>query len=1037
MKYLAESPLNKLVTISVFFSFLTIILSAGMAEAQVEKPFFRNIGTENGLSHDKVNCIMQDRRGFLWFGTEDGLNRYDGRFFTIFKNQPNDTTCISGNIIKDLHEDKNGIIWIATADGGLTRYNYHLPALKQFKQFKYNAHITNGIPENNISKIAEDENGNLWLATSNNFVVRFNKHSEKFDMPVKNGTRSILSLAMAGRDTLWVGRAGGGLLKINTSTLQYKVDARYNSLYAKLPHTAITSIFKSGDNTMWYGAWDKKLYSYEPLTQTEKLFEHTIAEPEEPNDEIVSFTEDKRKNIWMACQSTGVAVYDRTMHSFTSYRHDGKDGSLIDNNVNAVYTDRSGIVWIGTDNGISIHDPVYSPFQQFFLPKNINGEDIAIYDFYRDDQYNLWIATSEGIYIKRHGKNGFEHRKIIYNGQTLAATKFFIDKDKTFYLGTDYTLFKYNQETNQVSLLPNTSSDMVMKKLISSRIVSIVRDTIANHPVLVVSPYGHYMTYYDLTDRKWISRVDSVKKIVRNLNIKDNLIKKFYKDKKGGLWLATERFGLGDWQQGTTPIKYFTNDVGNNSSISSNDVYDIEEDKKGNLWISTYGGGLNYFNPKAGKFVHIKESSNLTEGMQADLRGNVWMICNGHMHEYNPLTKIYSCYDLPNLQKNGGIKGYVYKDNYGNLYAGGVNFYISFSPMGISKIKNDPDVYFTDFKIFNTSYSQLLENKTIRLNHAQNYFSLEFSAPEYSSNHIHYDYMLEGVDKDWVDADRRNFASYSNLPGGKYLFKVRACNWKGSFINKYTSIVIIISPPFWLQWWFYTLLVLIIAPVCYLLYRYRINEFLKRQSIRNGIAQDLHDHIGSTLSSISIYSKVAKIYQQQQKEDKLKEVLHTIGETANETITEMSDIVWTINPKNDHMNSIVQKIQSYAQPLCVAQNIHFKFNCDSKVKNLTLEMAARKNFFLILKESLNNAIKHSGCKNLTVNISLSNYYLELHIQDDGIGFDPSLKYAEVPTSRGGNGLVNIKSRADDLNAKLKIESGINKGTQVALAFSIL
>jgi len=156
MKYLPESVLNKFNIFSICFSFLTTVFCDSIAQAKADRPFFRSVGTENGLSHAKVNCIMQDKRGFLWFGTEDGLSRYDGRFFTIFKSQPNDTTCISGNIITDLHEDKNGIIWIATADGGLTRYNYHLPASRQFKQYKYNARAATGLPENHISKIAED-----------------------------------------------------------------------------------------------------------------------------------------------------------------------------------------------------------------------------------------------------------------------------------------------------------------------------------------------------------------------------------------------------------------------------------------------------------------------------------------------------------------------------------------------------------------------------------------------------------------------------------------------------------------------------------------------------------------------------------------------------------------------------------------------------------------------------------------------------------------------------------------------------------------
>jgi ligand-binding sensor domain-containing protein/anti-sigma regulatory factor (Ser/Thr protein kinase) len=1034
MKHRSALPLIKLILNSINLS-LTFFLCANTASAQTEKPFFRNIGTDNGLSHDKVNCIMQDKRGFLWFGTEDGLNRYDGQYVSIFKNQPNDTTCISGNIITDLHEDKNGIIWIATSDGGLTRYNYHLPAAKQFKQFKYNSHKANSIPDNNINQITEDNAGDLWLATGNSYLVRFNKHTEKFDAPVKKGGRTILSLAMAGADTLWVGRAGGGLLKINIRTLQYKVDEHYNNFYTKMPHASISSIFQDSDHTIWFGDWDKVIYQYDPTTHIETKINPVTGSTPISHDEVVSFTEDNQKNIWMACKSTGIIVYNKTEHKFINYQHDRfTDGSLSDNHVNVVFIDRSGITWIGTDNGVSIHDPVYSPFKQYFLPKT--DKDITVYDFYKDEHDKLWIATSEGIFVKQPGSEKFDYRKLSFNGQTLAVTKFFIDKDKTFYLGTDYTLFKYDPVKNQVSLLPNTASDTVMKRLISSRIVSIVRDTIDEHPVLLVSPYGHYITYYDLVEKKWVSRVDSVKKIVTKLNLKDNLIKKFYQDKKGGIWLATNKFGLGDWQQNIPAIKYFTSDRGNNTSISSNDVYDIVGDKKGNLWISTYGGGLNYFNTGDGKFTHIKESSNLTEGMQSDPRGNVWMICNGHMHEYNPLTRIYSCYDLPNLQKNGGVKGYVYKDNYGNMYAGGVNFFIAFNPAGIKKIASDPDVFFTDFKVFNTSYSDLLENKTIRLNHTENYFSLEFSAPEYSSNHVHYDYILEGFDKGWVEADKRNFASYSNLPGGTYLFKVRACNWKGNVVKKFTSITIIIRPPFWREWWFFLLVIMIIGPIGYFFYRYRINEYMKRQAIRNGIAQDLHDHIGSTLSSISIYSKVAKIYQQQEKADKLSDLLNIIGETANETISEMSDIVWTINPKNDHVDSIVQKIQSYAQPLCVAQNIHFTLNCDNKLLKLTLEMAARKNFFLILKESLNNAIKHSGCKNLTVGIRLTNYDIELQITDDGVGFDPAQKYVEVSGTPGGNGLINIKSRADELNARLKIDSGI-QGTKVNLVFSIL
>ena len=1014
-----------------FYLFLILGLTSITSSAQDHQQYFRNLQTKSGLSHNKVNCIIQDKRGFLWFGTEDGLNRFDGDHFTVFKSQPHRASSISGSIITDLHEDKDGIIWIATSDGGLTRYNYRLPAAEQFRQFKYNLHLSSqGTPENSLSKITEDGSGNLWLTTNSNYILRFNKQTKKFDTPVKNHLKNTLTLTMIGKDTLWAAKENGGFLKINTRTLKYKTDQC--CLVAKDNKTAVTAVFKANDQTLWFGGTDKSIYHYKPATQQKSVYKPFTHPFNIQRGEIKSFTEDKQKNLWIVQKNMGVIVYNQDSTKFTTYRHDrNMDGSLIDDHVNVVYTDRSGIVWIGTDHGISILDPVYSPFMQFDLPKT--GKDITVYDFYKDEQDKLWIATSEGIFTQKKGSRKFDYRKLVYQGQQLSVTKFFVDKDKTFYIGTDYTLFKYNTETNQVQLLPNTATDPVMKKLVNSRIVSIVRDTVDKHPVLVVSPYGHYMTYYDLVDKKWVPAFDPVKNKERKLNSMDNMIKKLYKDSKGGLWLASNKLGLGDRGYNAQSVKYFTNDMSNNSSISSNDVYDIQEDKKGNLWISTYGGGLNYLNIPSGKFSHIKGSSNLTEGLQTDLRGHVWTICNGHMHEYNPFSRIYSCYDLPILQKNGGVEGYIYKDRHDFLYAGGVNFFMRFDPKAVSKIVNDPDVYFTDFKIFNTSYSQLLENKVIHLDHEQNYFSIEFSAPEYSSNHIHYDYQLAGVDKEWVDGDKRNFASYSNLPGGKYLFKVRACNWKGNKVNKFTTITIIIYPPFWKKWWFYLLVFILIALPCYLFYRYRITEFLKRQSIRNGIAQDLHDHIGSTLSSISIYTQVAKIYQEQQQEEKLRELLLIIGQTANDTISEMSDIVWAINPKNDHMEGIMQKIQSYAYPLCAARNILFNFNCDSKVLKLTLEMIARKNFFLILKELTNNAIKHSECKNLSVSIRQKGQRIELIIEDDGKGFDPDFR--STGTSPG-NGMGNIKSRAAELKAQLTIESKIQKGTKVTLLFNI-
>jgi len=1024
-------------TMSIRFLFIAVLL-CNTVFAQSFDPYFTKIGTEKGLSHKKINCILQDRRGFMWFGTEDGLNRYDGRYFTVFRSVPNISYSLSGNIITDLYEDKSGVLWIATKDGGITKYDYRQPPLKQFKQFKHDKNNPKSIPENGINKIIEDDQGNLWLASSDSYTLRFNKKTEKFDVPVPGGAQWILSFAKGDQNILWVGRAGVGLLKIDTRTLNGREDRRYYNLYGSLPHSAVTAIFKDKTGTYWLGSWDNKVYRYPPSTPLDLGVSPENAPAGIPADEFVSFAEDDHDQVWMAGKKTGVSVYNRLTNQVYNLRHHPFiEGTLTNDHANVVYIDHKGIVWVGTDNGLNKYNPLFSPFVRNWLPK-INDNNIVVYDFYKDEGNKLWIGTSEGIFTREQGSHTLEYRKVMYKGQKLAITKFFVDTDHTFYIGTDYTLFKYQTASNTVSVLPHTEDDPVMKKLFTSRIVSVIRDTIDRHPVLMVSPYGHYIAYYDFYDHKWISRADPEKNIISRFNLTDNLIRKLYKDKRGDTWLATSKFGLGNRKQGSKfAISYFSNNIKNKYSLSADNVQDILENKNGDLWITTYGGGLNYFNRKREEFTHISSSSNLIEGLTSDIDDNLWMICNGQVHKYDVATKIYSSYELPFLQSSEGLRGYIYNDRRENMYAAGINYYISFDPGKIAGIPSSPEVYFTDFKIFNKSFSHWLNQKAIVLNYSQNFFSIEFSAPEYTGENVSYSYMLEGADKSWIRAGKRNSANYSNLAGGKYRFKVKASNWKDDDLSSYKSIVIIINPPFWKRWWFSFLIIFIVCSIAYFFYQYRVNNLLEQQAIRNGIAQDLHDQIGSTLSSISVYSEVARIYQGQEKANQLNNILETISLTANEMINDMADIVWAINPKNDNLNSIIFRIENFARPLCKVKHINFSFKHNSKNQENVATTWIRKNLYLILKESVNNAIKHAECKNLEVELKVINDMIEVRIKDDGVGFVSDADFSgDVTGSLGGNGMNNIRLRAEELKAKLSIDSSPGSGTTIQLLVKI-
>lgn len=1012
---------------------IAFVLQCCCVFAQQPLLHFNHITVGNGLSHNKVNCILRDSRGFMWLGTDDGLNRYDGNKFTIYRNDPSNNTTVSGNIITDLLEDQNQILWIATADGGLTKYDYRAQPHLQFKQYRHSPGNKKSIPVNIINKLLQDEDGYLWLATSGFYVLRFNKQREIFETPVRAGTKTALCMAMGPDGMLWVGRQGGGLLKINPRTFQYEADERYNDLYADLPHATVTSLYKDATGSMWYGSWDRLLYTYNGAAKQESVVHKEVL-----SDDVLSFAEDEKSNLWIGGRYNGLYYYHKATNSYYNYKHDAsKEGTVSDNRINCIYTDKKGMIWIGTNRGVSVHNTSLQQFSQLFLPSP-NNKAVTVYDFYKDAGQNLWIGTNEGIYLQKAGTTLLEHHPLTYKGIKLEASQFFQSKNGNWYLGTNYSLFAFDPQTFAVTLLPNTEKDGVMNQIIKSHVVSIVEDTIDSHPVLLVSPYGHFLTYYDFTEQRWVSRLDSAKNIIEQFQLKDNLIRRIIKTHSGAIYFAMAKEGLGFWSNHSMPkLLYTKNDPLQKKGLSNNHVFDIAEDKTGNLWLSTFGGGLHFMNVQKNTIHHIAGGNNLLEGIQTDKLGNVWMISNGNLHKYDPVNQSFSSFQLPDIEKTGGVQGRIYKDPEGFLYAAGKGYYFKIDPAQVKETKLQPTVYLTDLKIFNESFSHYLQQNTITLQHNQNYITIEFSAPDFSASApVQYQYMLEGPDKQWIDIGTESKVSFSNLDGGNYVFKVRASNKPGVWGNNIASFSIHIIPPVWKRWWFYAVCGLVVAGAAYGVYRYRINELNKKQEIRNKIAQDLHDSMGSTLSSISVYSQVAKIYKQQQKEEQLQQTLEKISETSSEMISEMNDIVWAINPRNDHMEVIVQRMESYAKPLLAAKQIQFSFTYDESIRLINLEMTKRKNFYLIFKEAVNNALKYAECKKLSVSISITHHELQMFIQDDGKGFDLSKMEQHTSQSLSGNGLHNMQMRAGEMKGTCAINSSPGNGTEVNLRFPI-
>ncbi|HEY2726233.1 MAG TPA: triple tyrosine motif-containing protein, partial [Parafilimonas sp.] len=290
-----------------------------------------------------------------------------------------------------------------------------------------------------------------------------------------------------------------------------------------------------------------------------------------------------------------------------------------------------------------------------------------------------------------------------------------------------------------------------------------------------------------------------------------------------------------------------------------------------------------------------------------------------------------------------------------------------------------------------------------------------------------YAYKLEGLDKDWINTSNRTVANYSNLSPGTYTFKVKAANNNGSWNNTGASLTIIISPPFWQTWWFILLCAFSISAIIYALYRYRLNEALRVERLRSRISTDLHDDIGSTLSSISILSDMV---MHDAANSNSKEMLHEIKENSVNLMEKMDDIVWSINPRNDSLEKLLLRIQRFAAQLFEAKNIEYDIDINEDIQSFKLPMEMRQHLYLMIKEAINNIIKHSQCTQANISIQYANDHLLVKISDNGKGFNAAEKTY-------GNGLINLQERARNINANFDVQSmQQSNGTVITIELKI-
>jgi ligand-binding sensor domain-containing protein len=1059
--------IKNLILLTILKLFLTEFTSA-----QVNNIKFRRLSMDQGLSQANVNDITQDHQGFLWFGTQDGLNRYDGYKFSVYRHNPSDPNSLSDNFIWRLLVDSHGTLWIGTQNGGLNRYD---PQSDGFTVYRHNHADSSSLLNNNITAIYEDHQGALWVGTWGGGLSQMDLSGEGFihytydpadsSSLIDSRVGTILEDSLG---DLWVG-TWNGLARMKKADRHQKVFLRY---YYKpkdpysLPHENIWVLKEDplfpGD--ILIGTYGGGLCRFQRNSGNfiQNYFQQI--NPDIPTGNMItSIIQDHDGLLWIGDYISGLKVYDPIGNTISHYRNNLNDpASLSSDEVVCLYQDLAGAIWVGTGAGISVYDQNQKKFLHYrYIPNSPQSlSHNKVRAVYEDSEGGLWVGTKGGgLSYHKAGSNRFVHYlhnpKDPYSISDERVTSIYERKNREIWIGTEKG--GLNRLERKSGRFYHYLHDEKNSSSLSSNNIMVLYENSAGN-LLAGTSGGGLNRYDDQSDSFVHYTSDS-----ENPNtLSGNWVWALFEDSQKYLWIGTWGRGVNRLDPVNNQIVRYLHDPADSLSINNNTVWCITEDPLGNLWMGTWGGGLDLFSRKENRFYHITEQdglpNNTVYGILADSLGNLWISTNkgiariswrsingesGFEGNTTDLKKkiIIKNYDISDgLQSNEFNQGAFYKGKSGIMYFGGINGLNSFHPEKIHENSIIPPVVITAFKVFEkpvSFYQAIISRKPLIFAHHENYFSIEYASLDYTApSKNQYAYIMEGLNENWISAGDRRFVSYSDLDPGEYVFRVKGTNSDGVWNKEGISFQIIITPPFWQTWWFRVLVVIFICMATYGIYRYRVKQLLAIEQLRTRLAADLHDDIASNLSSIVMFGKIIQdesvtVGPKQLTGSKL---LENIIKLSQESVTSIREIIWAIDPIPETLYDLLIRVYDLAVTTCRERNIILKFDVPPKdklpSKNLFPEQ--RKHLWLLLKEAINNAVKHSGCNELSIQNSYKSGILNININDNGCGFDDS----DFSIRRSGKGLETMKSRAEQLGGSFTIHSRTEKGTSIFITTKI-
>jgi signal transduction histidine kinase/ligand-binding sensor domain-containing protein len=1010
--------------------------------ARVRDLTFAHLTTADGLSQNTVTDILQDRRGFMWFATGDGLNRYDGNAFVIYKHDVNDPGSLSHNFIRDLLEDDDGSLWVA-AYPGVNRLD---PRTERSTRYVYDPKNPNGLSGDSVESIARDGSGHLWLGTSESGLDRFDPTTGTFthyrnDSDGQFVGRITHVIEDSRREIWFVGERGLFHLDPHTG----KITRRS----ATLESLAADYVCEDDVGDLWMLAYSPIVGLIKYDRGSERFTQYPLGAGAAglASSKLLA---DGSNGFWVP-SSLGLHYFDRRTERLTRLfqRDETNPRGLNDDTVVSIYRDRTGLLWLGTrTGGINVLD-----FRQ---------ERFGRYGHRTGDRNSLSARSVMAIHEEPEGvlSMGFFPRALDRwdrhagtvthylpdpkNGNALGkggdVNSVYKDERGLWLGGWDGGLDRFDQRSGRFKHYRHDPRDP--HSLMSDNVLSLYRDRRGR---LWVGQFGGVSIFDPETERFTNYRPDPTG--VASLAYS---VSAMCEDRGGTLWLGTLGGVLSQFDDQTRTFVNHPPDLQDAHKLQGGSIGAVHEDRAGTLWLAA-GTGLYRYNRERDTFTRYTESQGLPTndimGLLEDRAGRLWLSTKRGISRFDPRTETFRNYDVSDgLQGDEFSRGCHAQGRSGEMFFCGSNGINAFFPEDIRDDPHVPPVVLTSFKISNKTPARSALQRAIpyveslTLAYRDNVFSFEFAALSYAkSQKNRYRYRLEGFEPDWNEVgSRQRLATYTNLDPGRYVFRVQGSNSDGVWNEKGVSLPILVTPPWWGTWWFRITCAALFLALLWAAYRVRVRsverhaaeisafneQLMKAQELeRTRIAGELHDSVMQQITALSLVLGTAK--RKMPADSEARDMVVDVQRKLMDVGTEVRQLSHDLYPPMLKQAGLAEVLRGYCDAFSHSRGI--PASCDVDDSAADLSPGAALALYRIAQEALGNAAKHAAPTRVDVRLLRIGGDVVLTVADDGRGYEPGR------AADGGLGLVNMRERARQLGGTFELDSRAGRGTTVRVA----